>query len=39
MALRGFIGGDRRQIQNAVILPRLGEARFFEAPIILFRGD
>ncbi len=32
MALRGFIGVGSGRIQNDVILPRLGESRFFEVP-------
>lgn len=39
MTLRGFIGGDGRQIQGAIVLPRLGEARFFEAPEKLYWLD
>lgn len=32
MALRGFIGIGGRRIQDGVILPRVGEAGFFEVP-------
>ena len=32
MALRGFIGAGNSRIQDAVILPRVGGTRFFEAP-------
>ncbi|TYC50940.1 hypothetical protein ETQ85_24780 [Zoogloea oleivorans] len=33
MALRGFIGVGSGRIQNDAILSRVGESRFFEAPI------